>query len=39
MHDWYTLGTWLEELGSIIFDTWFMNDVVYLSWYIIRITY
>jgi hypothetical protein len=39
MHDWYILGTWLEALVSSIFDTWFMDDVAYLSWYIIRSTY
>jgi hypothetical protein len=39
MHDWYILGTWLEALVSSIVDTWFMDDVAYLSWYIIRITY
>jgi hypothetical protein len=31
MHDWYILGTWLEELVSSIVDTWFMDYVAYLS--------
>jgi hypothetical protein len=39
MHYWYILGTWLEELVSIIVDTWFMDDVAYLSLYIIKSTY
>jgi hypothetical protein len=39
MNDWYILGTWLEACVSSIVDTWFMDDVEYLSWYIIRITY
>jgi hypothetical protein len=39
MHDWYILGTWLEALVSSIVDTWFMDDVSDLSWYIIRRKY
>ena len=39
MHDWYIFGTWFEELVSIIVYTWFMDDVTYLYWYIIRRTY
>jgi hypothetical protein len=39
MHDWYILDTWLEGLVSSIVDTWFMDDVAYLYWYIIRSTY
>ena len=39
MHDCYILGTWLEAFFSSIVDTWFMDDVAYLSWYIIRSTY
>jgi hypothetical protein len=31
MHDWYILGTWLKALVSSIVDTWFMDDVSYLS--------
>ena len=39
IHDWYILGKWLEALVISIVDTWFMDDVTYLSWYIIRSTY
>jgi hypothetical protein len=39
IHDWYILGTWLEELVTSIVETWFMDDVEYLYWYIIRSTY
>jgi hypothetical protein len=33
------IGTWLEALVISFVDTWFMDDVAYLSWYIIRSTY
>jgi hypothetical protein len=39
MHVWYILATWLEALVSSIVETWFMVDLAYLSWYIIRSTY
>ena len=35
----YILGTWLEVLVSSIVDTWFMDDVSYLSWYILLETH
>jgi hypothetical protein len=35
----YMIGTWLDILVSSIVDTWFMDDVAYLYWYIIRSTY
>jgi hypothetical protein len=39
IHYWYMLDTCLEALVSSIVDTWFMDDVAYLYWYIIRCTY